>query len=99
RPCSPAYVPGYAIVAYPGTYAGEQGRTQFSIRNSRIGFRMKAPEYNGIRTSAQLEMDFLGTQLPPGTGPGTGGEGAFFSNPTFRVRHANLKLETNVVDI
>jgi hypothetical protein len=46
-------------------------------------------------------MDFLGTQLPIGsnaTGSGTGSEGAFFSNPTFRVRHMNLKVETAAVD-
>jgi hypothetical protein len=95
---------GNGIVAYPGTYAGEQGRSQFSIRNSRIGFRMKAPEYNGIRTSAQAEMDFLGTQLPvnvpntPAGNPATMSEGAFFSNPTFRVRHMNLKVETGALD-
>jgi hypothetical protein len=92
-------LPGNTLVAYPGSYAGEQGRSQFSIRNSRIGFRMKAPEYSGIRTSAMLEMDFLGTQLPIGTGAGTGSEAAFFNNPTFRVRHMNLKMETSVVDI
>ena len=59
-------------------------------RNSRIGFRIKAPEISGsIRTTAMLEMDFLGTQLPVGnSGEGVyqGTEGAFFTNPTFRIR-------------
>jgi hypothetical protein len=54
-----------------------------------------------IRTSAMLEMDFLGTQLPVGNSGQAyqGTEGAFFTNPTLRVRHANLKVETPVVDI
>jgi len=90
---------GNALVARAGSYAGESTRTQFSIRNSRIGFRMKAPEYNGIRTSAVAEMDFLGTQLPIGSGTGTGTEQAYFSNPTFRVRHMYLRMETPIVDI
>ena len=83
-----------------GSLAGERGRFTDSVRNSRIGFRMRAPETEGgIRTSAMLEMDFLGTQLPIGSGqPYFGSEGAFFTNPTFRVRHFNLKVETPVVD-
>jgi hypothetical protein len=90
---------GNALVATPGSYAGDHDRAQFSVRNSRFGMRLKAPETNGIRTSAQLEMDFLGTQLPIGSGPGTGSEAAFYVNPTFRVRHMNLKVETPYVDV
>ncbi len=95
-----------------GTYAGDNDRTQFSIRNSRIGLRMKAPEWHGIRVSGQAEMDFLGTQLPvcyanqPSAAGGgavntgyCGSESAFFNNPTFRVRHMNLKVETPWVDL
>jgi hypothetical protein len=91
--------PGNALVAQPGSYAGDHDRTQFSARNSRIGFRLKAPETNQIRTSAQLEMDFLGTQLPIGQGAGTGSEAAFYVNPTFRIRHMNLRMETPIVDV
>jgi hypothetical protein len=44
-------------------------------------------------------MDFLGTQLPIGYGqPYFGTEAAFFTNPTFRVRHMYLKAETPIVD-
>jgi hypothetical protein len=69
---------------------------------------MKAPEYYGVRASAMIESDFLGTQLPVGTGPyavpsatnsAFGTEAAYFTNPTFRIRHMNLKVETPVVDI
>jgi hypothetical protein len=99
---------GNALIARPDTTAGDNSRWQFGIRNSRFGFRLKAPEFHGVRATAQIEADFLGTQLPVGAGPystsaGTnvafGTEGAFFSNATFRVRHLNLKLETPVVDI
>jgi hypothetical protein len=62
-------------------------------RNSRIGFKVGAPEFEGIKASAQLEMDFLGNQPPQAS------EAAFIANPTFRFRHMNLKLETDAVDI
>jgi hypothetical protein len=93
---------GGTQVARAETQAGQNPRFQMGIRNSRIGFRLKAPELaGGIRTTAMLEMDFLGTQLPVGNSGQAyqGTEGAFFTNPTFRVRHANLKVETPVVDI
>jgi hypothetical protein len=93
---------GNAQVARADTEAGQNPRFTMGARNSRIGFRVKAPELpSGIRTSAMLEMDFLGTQLPVGnSGQGyQGTEGAYFTNPTFRVRHMNLKVETPVVDI
>jgi hypothetical protein len=93
---------GNAQVARADSEAGQNPRFTMGVRNSRVGFRMKAPEVaGGVRTSAMLEMDFLGTQLPVGnSGQGyQGTEGAFFTNPTFRVRHAMLKVETPVVDI
>jgi hypothetical protein len=104
---------GSAQIQRLGTYAGNNARVQFGARNSRIGFRIKAPEVGGIRTSAQLEMDFLGNQLPVGpnnaaptgtspaagsTGNGTDTEAQYFTSPAFRVRHMNLKIETPVVD-
>ncbi len=82
---------GNAQVARPGTYAGDNGRSMIGVRNSRIGFRLAAPEYKSIRTSAMLEMDFLGAQ-------GGATEGATFTNPVLRVRHFNMKVETPVVD-
>jgi hypothetical protein len=91
---------GNAQIARAGTYGGDNDRVTFTIRNSRIGFRSKAPEYAGIRASAQIEMDFLGTQLPIGTGqPYLGSEGANFTNATLRARHAFLKMETPIVDV
>lgn len=93
---------GNAAIANPhGTYPGNHGRTQFGVRNSRIGFKLSAPESNGIKTTGILEMDFLGNQ-PGSPAPTTGtalSEGAYFASPTFRVRHFALKLEDPYVDV
>src|SRR5215471_4989296 len=83
-------LPGNGQIARSGTYAGDHGRTFFAARNSRIGFRLKGPETPTIKSSAQAEMDFLGNQpqgnpAPTGTPPVS--EAAFFTNPTFRIRH------------
>jgi hypothetical protein len=86
-----------------GTFAGDHDRLQFSVRNTRFGFRSKAPEYHGIRASAQLEMDFLGATLPIGqsssTTPYFGTEANQYTAPTMRARHLNLKMETPYVDL
>lgn len=86
-------IAGNGQVARGDTYAGTHGRFMFGVRNSRIGFRLRAPEYHHVRASAVLEMDFLGNQPPNAS------EAAFFTNPGFRVRHMNLKLETPIVDL
>lgn len=90
---------GNGLVAKPTTYAGTHDRFQFSARHSRFGFRLKAPEFYGVRASAVLEMDFLGTQLPVGAGqPYFGTEAAYVANPSLRARHLYLKVETPVLD-
>jgi hypothetical protein len=96
---------GSALVPRGNTQAGQNGRVQFGIRNSRLGFRLRAPETHGIRASAQIETDFQGTTLPianPDPAPSpvnpSGTESSFFTSPVLRVRHLNVKLETPVVD-
>ncbi len=84
---------GNAGIPRPGTYAGNHGQLIMAGRNSRIGFRLAAPSYHGIKASAMLEMDFLGNQ-PPGIT-----EAALLLNPTFRFRHYNFKIETPYVDV
>lgn len=87
---------GNAAIANPTGYTGKHGRTMFGVRNSRIGFKLSAPESNGIKTTGILEMDFLGNQP---SNPPTTSEGAFFASPTFRIRHFALKLENPYVDV
>lgn len=84
---------GNGQVARTDSYGGNHNRVMFGVRNSRLGFRLRAPEYHRVRVSAMLEMDFLGNQPPNAT------EAAFFTNPTFRIRHFNLKMETPIVDV
>jgi hypothetical protein len=99
---------GSGAVARSGSQAGDQGRFTMGIRNSRFGFRLKAPEISQVRTSAQLEFDFIGlpNQLigTTATGNGTGlaggvSEAGVYANSILRVRHLNLKIETPVVDV
>jgi hypothetical protein len=87
---------GSSLVARNETYEGQVGRTQFSIRNSRLGFALQSPTVGGVRPSALLEGDFFGNQ--PGSPPDVS-EAAYFNNPTFRIRHAYLKLEDDYVDV
>ncbi|HTJ45952.1 MAG TPA: hypothetical protein VL463_27800 [Kofleriaceae bacterium] len=84
---------GNGAIAKDGTYAGDRGRSQISARHSRVGFKLKAPEYDGIKTSAQVEFDFFGNQ-PPGTS-----EASFYSNATPRLRHYFMKMESSTIDL
>lgn len=88
-----AELAGGNLIARPGTYAGDHQRLTFSIRNSRIGFRIRTPEFHRVVASAVAEMDFLGNQPP------TASELAAFTFPTFRVRHFMLKIETPYITV
>jgi hypothetical protein len=100
--------PGGTLIALGGTPAGDNARMTMSVRYTRLGFRMKAPQVGQVMTSATLESDFLGNQPAVQTGPYPGApvptspytsESAYFTNPTFRIRHADFKVETPVVDV
>jgi len=66
------------------------------VRNTRLGFRLAAPEWGGVKSSAVLETDFFGNQP---SNPGSAySEASFYNNPAWRIRHAYLKLETPVLD-
>jgi len=94
---------GMSNITQPGTENGDDSRLMFSIRNSRLGYRLEAPDYHGLRASGLFEMDFLGNQ--PGTPPANGGstvsqtESTYWNNPTFRVRHAVLKLDNDFITL
>jgi hypothetical protein len=87
---------GPTLVARSDTYAGRASRSQFSMRNSRFGMRFESPRVGSVAPSAVLEGDFFGHQtneLPHHL------ESAFYANPVFRVRHAYIKLASDVVDV
>jgi hypothetical protein len=57
-------------ISRSNTFAGQRGRTQFNLKNTRIGFNLAAPEWNGIKATGQIETDFNGNEggvaYPPG---------------------------------
>ncbi len=86
-------IAGNTIIGKKGTFTGDHGRTTYSVRNSRLGFKFKGPESEDIHPSALFELDLLGNQPPTAT------EAQLLTNPTVRIRHAALKLETPYIDV
>ena len=89
--------PGNGLVARDGTYNAGVGRMIMTSRNSRIGFKMQVPTADGIKTTALFEGDFDGNQ--PASPPTGITEASYYTAGTFRIRYANVKLETDVVDV
>jgi hypothetical protein len=80
-------------MARPATLAGDNPRTQFTARDSRVGLVLGAPQLGRVRTSAVVEVDFFGNLQPTAT------EDVTFSTPALRLRHAYVKFETPAVDV
>ncbi len=94
--------PGYSLVARPGTIRGDHGQTALDIRNTRFGFKLASPEYNGIKGSGILEFDLWGNQpLPAPQYPSSTGvtEQQYYINQLVRIRHAAIKIEDPYVDV
>lgn len=96
------------VVAHVTTQAYQNSRTQFTVRNSRLGFRAEAPPYSGIRTGGVLEFDLFGNLPSVNSGGGSPGQAAgnatttesvYFNNAAFRVRHAYVTIQDPVVDV
>lgn len=75
------------------------GRAQFTARNSRIGVKVAAPEFDGMRPSAALEVDFMASPSSGIGAPGNVSEGSFYNNGVFRTRQAWLKFESDYIDL
>ena len=86
---------GSSVVARKDTYDGNHSRSQFSMRNSRLGFAFESPIVGGVKPTAVLEADFFGHQ----DDPPTTSENTYFDSPTYRVRHAYVKLANPYVDV
>lgn len=94
--------PGNAFISRNGTNAGQKGRLQFSIRNSRLGYKIAAPAMGSVKISGIAEMDFLGNQPDSAvdkSGNPAVSEAAVWNNPGLRARHLLLKVENPIVDI
>lgn len=92
---------GNGAVARPNSYAAEHDRMTFAVRNSRIGFKLGAPEEGGVRAGAVAEMDFFGNQpnTPNASTPPGLSESAYFTSPGFRIRHFFVKIEDPTADL
>ena len=77
----------------PNTYAGDNPRLQGTVKDSRIGFKVVAPNYGSIKASAQFEADFFGIQ------PTTASQDQTYTYSSIRLRHYYAKLETPVLDL
>jgi len=86
---------GTSLVARKDTYDGNNSRSQFSMRNSRLGFAFESPIVGGVKPTAVLEADFFGQQ----DSPPTTSENTYFDSPTYRIRHAYVKLATPYIDV
>jgi hypothetical protein len=84
--------PGNGLILRPTGLAYNNGRTQTTARNSRLGVRMSAPEFEGMKSSGNIELDFMGNQ------PAVS-EASFVNNGTFRIRAAYAKVESEYVDL
>ena len=80
-------------ISRPGTYAGDNPRFQATVKDSRIGFKVAAPNYGSIKASAQFEADFFGMQ------PTTVTQDQQYTYSSIRLRHYFAKLETPVFDL
>ncbi|MDP8999963.1 MAG: hypothetical protein M3O46_07620, partial [Myxococcota bacterium] len=93
-------------IARDTAYAGQVGRTQFTARNSRLGVKVTAPKFEGLKTTGVVEVDFMAnpgafsTAGYPLSASGAGiSEASNYNNGVFRTRHAYVKVEDDVVDI
>ncbi len=78
--------------ALSGSQAAQFNSSRFGmdVNNSRIGFALSSPVYNGYKIRALLEMDFLAN---PGESMSATGDG-YITNPIFRIRHFFFDVTT-----
>jgi len=90
---------GHPTLNLPGTVSGDNGRTVFSSRGTRLGIRFAAPEVSGVRVRGLFEMDFLGNSpfAVTNSAARVGTETNFFVNATPRIRHGLMQIDTDVV--
>ena len=86
---------GTSLVARTDTFENHNGRTQFSIRSTRLGLGFDSPTLGEVTPSAVIESDFAGSQASP---PASS-ESVYFSKPLFRIRHAYVTVKSPYVDL
>lgn len=90
--------PANSAVASTDKATVDSPRFGMDVNNSRIGFALSSPVYNGYKIRALLEMDFLanpGIGLDAGAGGEANGAGlGYITNPIFRIRHFFFDVTT-----
>jgi hypothetical protein len=81
------------LIQRVGTYRGDHPRSTLTARDSRLGMFIGAPTFAGMRSYAQIELDFFGI-----TPTDVKRHDAIVFGP-LRIRHAYYKLETPVIDV
>lgn len=88
--------PNNTAVGRPGTLSGDNARTQYSMRNSRLNFAVVPPSVGSWKTKGLIEFDFLGYEPGVnGTSPGNISEFNFLTKGTVRMRHAYFTAEND----
>lgn len=87
---------GGSLVARKETYAGRVGRTQFSMRNTRIGLRLESPKIGSVKPSALFEGDFFGN---PPSHAARESESIHYDSSMFRARQAYLEIKSPYLDV
>jgi hypothetical protein len=80
-------------IARPHTIAGDNPRFQGTAKDSRIGYKVVAPPFEGMRASAFMEADFFGII------PTTATQDQSYTYDAIRLRQYYARLETPVVDL
>src|SRR5580658_10067104 len=79
-------------LARPDTYAGDNPQVQGTVRNSRLGIDLRAPDFGDLKMAGNVEMDFFGSQA-------SASEGDLYTNAVLRLRHFFVKVSSPVVDV
>ncbi len=79
-------------LARPRTYAGDNPQETITVRNSRFGFDLRAPDVGQVKTSGVIEMDFFGSNA-------SNTENQVFANEVLRLRHFYVKFESPVINV
>jgi hypothetical protein len=80
-------------IARPYTYAGDNPRFQATAKDSRLGFKVRAPAVGSIRVSGQLETDFFAPL------PATATQDDSYVFDAIRMRLYFATVETPVVNL
>jgi hypothetical protein len=80
-------------IARPLTYAGDNPRFQATAKDSRLGFKVRAPSAGAIKLSAQFESDFFAPL------PATATQDASYVFDAIRMRLYFATVETPVINV